>query len=54
MSISLTSATAVVEWDGVDILREEFGMAEIGTPRPQTPPCESTDVPSAVVSFNNR
>ncbi|KAE9465628.1 hypothetical protein C3L33_02460, partial [Rhododendron williamsianum] len=49
-----TDSTAVVEWDGVDILREEFGMAEIGTPRPQTPPCESTDVPSAVVSFNNR
>lgn len=54
MSNSLTSATAVVEWDGVDILREEFGMAEIGTPRPQTPPCGSTDVPSAVVSFNKR
>ncbi|KAF7149196.1 hypothetical protein RHSIM_Rhsim03G0066900 [Rhododendron simsii] len=49
-----TDSTAVVEWDGVDILREEFGMAEIGTPRPQTPPFGSTDVPSAVVSFNKR
>ncbi|CAL5357015.1 unnamed protein product [Camellia sinensis] len=28
---------AVVEWDGVDILHEEFGMADTGTPRPQTP-----------------
>ncbi|XP_058205514.1 transcription factor E2FA isoform X2 [Rhododendron vialii] len=50
----LWKTDSVVEWDGVDILREEFGMAEIGTPRPQTPPCGSTDVPSAVVSFNKR
>ncbi|KAL6988521.1 E2F transcription factor 3 [Sarracenia purpurea var. burkii] len=43
-----------VEWDGVDMLREEFGMADIGTPRPQTPPSGVTDVPSAAVNVNQR
>ncbi|KAI7991743.1 Transcription factor E2FA [Camellia lanceoleosa] len=33
----------VVEWDGVDILHEEFGMADTGTPRPQTPPSGVAD-----------
>lgn len=50
----LWKTDSVVEWDGVDILREEFGMAEIGTPRPQTPPSGSTDVPSAIGNFNQR
>nr|GEW07221.1 transcription factor E2FA-like isoform X1 [Tanacetum cinerariifolium] len=26
----------VPEWDGVDLLSEEFGLAEVGTPRANT------------------
>nr|XP_043635776.1 transcription factor E2FA isoform X2 [Erigeron canadensis] len=26
-----------IQWDGVDLLSEEFGLAEVGTPRPTTP-----------------
>ncbi|KAL4591837.1 hypothetical protein LXL04_004811 [Taraxacum kok-saghyz] len=27
-----------IQWDGVDLLSEEFGLAEVGTPRASTPP----------------
>ena len=47
-------ATAGVEWDGVDVLREEFGMADIGTPRPQTPPSCGVDVPPAAANLKQR
>ncbi|KAK3025884.1 hypothetical protein RJ639_041681 [Escallonia herrerae] len=40
---------SAVGWDGVDILTEEFGMADVGTPRPQMPPSGVTDEPSAAV-----
>ncbi|KAK3006244.1 hypothetical protein RJ639_016471 [Escallonia herrerae] len=49
MLYSLTSTTAAVGWDGVDILTEEFGMADVGTPWPQMPPSGVTDEPSAAV-----
>ncbi|KAI3822699.1 hypothetical protein L1987_10295 [Smallanthus sonchifolius] len=32
-------------WDGVDLLSEEFGLAEVGTPRPTTPPSGHADAP---------
>lgn len=51
---SLTSTTAGVEWDGVDLLNEEFGMADVGSPRPQTPPSGVADVASTAVSTTQR
>ncbi|KAM0045361.1 putative transcription factor E2F-DP family [Helianthus debilis subsp. tardiflorus] len=32
-----------LQWDDVDLLSEEFGLAEMGTPRPTTPPSGHTD-----------
>ncbi|KAK2965768.1 hypothetical protein RJ640_014111 [Escallonia rubra] len=49
MLYSLTLTTAAVGWDGVDLLTEEFGMADVGTPGPQMPPSGVTDEPSAAV-----
>ena len=34
----LISIAAGVEWDGVDMFPEEFGMADIGVPRAKIPP----------------
>ncbi|XP_022866679.1 transcription factor E2FA-like isoform X1 [Olea europaea var. sylvestris] len=39
---------SVVGWNGVDMLDDEFGMASIVTPRPQTPPSGVADVPTVV------
>lgn len=33
------------------MLRDNFGMADIGTPRPQTPPSTMAEVPSS--DFNS-
>ena len=33
-----------IEWDGVDLLSEEFGLTEVGTPRASTPPDGHADV----------
>lgn len=35
---------AGIQWDGVDLLSEEFGLAEVGTPRASTPPPGHADV----------
>ncbi|KAI7747547.1 LOW QUALITY PROTEIN: hypothetical protein M8C21_002004, partial [Ambrosia artemisiifolia] len=35
-----------IQWDGVDLLSEEFGLAEVGTPRPATPPSGHDDAPA--------
>lgn len=35
------------EWDGVNMLHAEFGMSDVCTPTPQTPPSRITEVPSA-------
>ncbi|XP_071697357.1 transcription factor E2FA-like [Rutidosis leptorrhynchoides] len=39
-----------IEWDGVDLLSEEFGLAEVGTPRPSTPMADHTGAPFASVN----
>ncbi|KAJ9554821.1 hypothetical protein OSB04_009435 [Centaurea solstitialis] len=31
-----------IQWDGVDLLSEEFGLAEVGTPRATTPPSDAS------------
>ncbi|PSS15878.1 Transcription factor E2FA like [Actinidia chinensis var. chinensis] len=49
-----TDSTAGVEWDGVDVLREEFGMADIDTPQPQPPPSCAVNVPSAAANLKQR
>ncbi|KAF8403353.1 hypothetical protein HHK36_011455 [Tetracentron sinense] len=36
-----------VEWDGADTLHAEFAMADVDTPRPQTPPSGINEVPVA-------
>ncbi|OMO82525.1 hypothetical protein CCACVL1_11927 [Corchorus capsularis] len=40
-----------VEWSGVDMLHADFGMADISTPRPQTPPSRVIDIPPS--DFNS-
>ncbi|KAL4354912.1 hypothetical protein GQ457_06G025390 [Hibiscus cannabinus] len=40
-----------VEWNGVDMLHPDFVMADVGTPRPETPPSRMPDVPSS--DFNS-
>ncbi|XWS52805.1 hypothetical protein CRYUN_Cryun11dG0103600 [Craigia yunnanensis] len=36
-----------VEWNEFDTLNEDYGMAAVSTPCPQTPPSNATEVPSA-------
>ncbi|CAK9180584.1 unnamed protein product [Ilex paraguariensis] len=43
-----------VEWDGANMLHEEFGMADVGTPRLQNPPSCVADVPSTVINGTPR
>ncbi|MBA0819829.1 hypothetical protein Gohar_022126, partial [Gossypium harknessii] len=47
VSITDMWKTDCVEWSGVDMLHSDFGMAEVGTPRPETPPSRMTEVPSS-------
>ncbi|KAG8479823.1 hypothetical protein CXB51_029318 [Gossypium anomalum] len=49
VSITDMWKTDCVEWSGVDLLHSDFGMAEVGTPRPETPPSRMTEVPSSDV-----
>ncbi|XP_022857784.1 transcription factor E2FA-like isoform X2 [Olea europaea var. sylvestris] len=43
-----------LEWSGVNMLHEEFEMATIGMPRPETPPSHISNVPSPVVNVPPR
>ncbi|XWS73853.1 hypothetical protein CRYUN_Cryun02cG0164900 [Craigia yunnanensis] len=48
--VSLTDMWQIepgVEWNEFDTLNEDYGMAAVSTPRPQTPPSNATEVPSA-------
>uniref|UniRef100_A0A5B7BK93 Putative transcription factor E2FA isoform X2 n=1 Tax=Davidia involucrata TaxID=16924 RepID=A0A5B7BK93_DAVIN len=47
-------ADSGIEWNAVDMLHEEFGIADVGTPRPQTPPSGVADMPSAAVNSTHR
>lgn len=51
---SLTPTVAYVEWNGVDMLNAEFGMADVSTPLPQTPPSGLTEGPSTAVNPTHR
>ncbi|XP_022766988.1 transcription factor E2FA-like isoform X2 [Durio zibethinus] len=51
VSITDMWKTDCVEWSGVDMLHTDFGMADVRTPRPQTPPSRMTEVPSS--DFNS-
>ncbi|XVE79178.1 hypothetical protein DITRI_Ditri14bG0037100 [Diplodiscus trichospermus] len=35
-----------IAWNELDTLDEDYGMAAVSTPRPQTPPSKATEVPS--------
>ncbi|KAA8518476.1 hypothetical protein F0562_015950 [Nyssa sinensis] len=39
-----------IEWNAVDMLHEEFGIADVDTLRPHTPPSGVADIPSAAVN----
>ncbi|XVF07568.1 hypothetical protein REPUB_Repub06bG0150600 [Reevesia pubescens] len=54
VSITDIWKTDCVEWSGVDILHSDFGMADVSTPRPQTPPSRMTEVPSSDFNSNHR
>ncbi|XWS56051.1 hypothetical protein CRYUN_Cryun09bG0053500 [Craigia yunnanensis] len=43
-----------VEWSGVDMIHADFGMADISTPRPQTPPSRMIEVPSSDFNTTHR
>ncbi|XP_057981917.1 transcription factor E2FA [Malania oleifera] len=43
-----------VEWNGMDMLHTEFGMVDVSTPRPQTPPSGIAEVPSAAVNSSQK
>ncbi|XP_022744715.1 transcription factor E2FA-like isoform X2 [Durio zibethinus] len=54
VSITDMWKTDCVEWSGVDMLHADFGMANISTPRPQTPPSRLTEVPSSDFDSTHR
>lgn len=43
----LNTSTAGVEWNELDALNEDYFMTQVSTPRPQTPPSNTSEVPSA-------
>lgn len=56
-SISMTDmwkTDAGVEWDGVSLLNDEFGLADCISPRPQTPPSGVADVSSTAANGTQR
>ncbi|XVE75884.1 hypothetical protein DITRI_Ditri12bG0127700 [Diplodiscus trichospermus] len=57
VNISITdrwNTESGVEWSGVDMLHGDFGMDEISTSRPQTPPSRMTEVPSSDFNSTHR
>ncbi|KAF3442722.1 hypothetical protein FNV43_RR16639 [Rhamnella rubrinervis] len=43
-----------VDWNGADMLHADFGLADVSTPRPQTPPSGMAEVPTTSVDFSQR
>ncbi|XP_071710460.1 transcription factor E2FA-like [Rutidosis leptorrhynchoides] len=43
-----------IEWDGVDLLSDEFGLADVGTPRPSTPTSDHVGTPFASINGAHR
>lgn len=42
-----------MEWAGVNVL-SDFGLADVSSPRPQTPPNATVEVPSATLNSSAR
>ncbi|KAE8725143.1 Transcription factor E2FA [Hibiscus syriacus] len=51
VSITDMWKTNCVVWSGANMLHPDFVMADVGTPRPETPPSRITEVPSS--DFNS-
>lgn len=45
---------AGVDWDPAEMLHPDFGIPDICTPRPQTPPSKIADVPNTTQDFSQR
>ncbi|XP_062003065.1 transcription factor E2FA isoform X1 [Rosa rugosa] len=45
---------SAIEWNGEDMLNADFGLPDVSTPRPQTPPSGIVEVPSHAVNFSQR
>ncbi|XP_041024261.1 transcription factor E2FA [Juglans microcarpa x Juglans regia] len=54
VSITDMWKTDGVEWNGMDILHADFGIADVSTPIPQTPISGMTEVPSTAVNSTQR
>lgn len=51
---SFTAIIAVVDWNEADMLHADFGLTDVDTPRPQTPPSGMAEVPTTSVDFSQR
>ncbi|XP_062003066.1 transcription factor E2FA isoform X2 [Rosa rugosa] len=56
VDVSITDMwrTDSIEWNGEDMLNADFGLPDVSTPRPQTPPSGIVEVPSHAVNFSQR
>lgn len=41
------SEIAAIDWNELDVIQEDFSIANVSTPRSETPPTNTTEVPSA-------
>lgn len=43
----LDSKIAVLDWNELNVIHEDYSIANVSTPRAQTPPSSTTELPSA-------
>lgn len=49
-----TTIIAAIEWNGEDMLNADFGLPDVSTPRPQTPPSGIVEMPSHAANYPQR
>ncbi|KAJ4705371.1 Transcription factor [Melia azedarach] len=54
VSITDMWKTDCVEWNGVNMLHPDFGMSDVCSPRPQTPPSRVSEAPSTDFNSTHR
>lgn len=47
----LNSEIAAIDWNELDVIQEDYSIANVSTPRAQTPPPATTEVPSAANTY---